>query len=210
MHSDDQQISFKFKSLIFKHAILTLIGNISTIGCPLLWMMTDIVAFLYFDILINSMVIGLGFKYNEKVYKRLCAPCITGCFLKCDKSKSRSRRQTVEAYLHRDHTFSTSTFSVSPKSAFSPPSASRPSASISRPTMLAAASTISTTNVHVPTLHEQEEVRSDSECDDHTVDHSSLPLPDVLKIPHDISTDSVTVNTIELQSPPVMEPEIST
>ena len=67
-----------------------------------LFMLLNQGAFLYADNLINCMVIGLMFRYNERHFKSLCRPCIVLCF-SCDKSSSELERK-VKAYMEGGET----------------------------------------------------------------------------------------------------------
>ena len=104
-HKDNEHIQFGMKSLIVKICILTLTGSVSTILCWSLWisdMLNFGAVFLYIDLFVNSMVIGLMFKTNEKHYKRLCKCWIILCFLNCDKSKEKLNEKQVDKYLNWD------------------------------------------------------------------------------------------------------------
>lgn len=48
-------------------------------------------AFLYVDIVVNSLVINLMFSWNEKYYKKLCGVCIMCLFRKCDPYSDESQ-----------------------------------------------------------------------------------------------------------------------
>ena len=101
-NDSDIDMKFYFKSLIVKICILTLTGSVSTITCYFLWgsFLLEIGAiFLYLDVLINVMVIGLMFKYNEKYYKKCCKCFIVLCLLNCDKSVDGAKEIEVFDYL---------------------------------------------------------------------------------------------------------------
>eukprot|EP01084_Bolivina_argentea_P154881 269962_1 len=95
-------ISFKFKSLIMKNTILTLTAATSTFLSYFLWF-TNIVgiggAFIYFDMFLNTLVIGLMFKYNDHHYRRLCKCCIYLCFMHCDRSETRLAKEQIMQYI---------------------------------------------------------------------------------------------------------------
>eukprot|EP01083_Nonionella_stella_P108169 314305_1 len=95
----------RLKALIVKNSILTVTGSISTVSSYLIWIILTFGTGLYIDLLVNCLVIGLMFKYNSKLYKRLCKCCIVMCFLKCDKSKSKMKEEDVARYVNGDHTF---------------------------------------------------------------------------------------------------------
>lgn len=106
-HKDNENIKFQFKSLIVKNTILSLTGSISTVVCWLLWrfifgVMTWL--FLYFELFINCIVIGLMFKYNDNWYKRFCKCCIMICFIKCDRSKDKLSEEEVMRYISYNST----------------------------------------------------------------------------------------------------------
>ena len=100
----DETAKFKFKSLIIKNGILTITGSISTMAAYILWL-TPILDlgyfFLYFDLFLNCLVIGLMFKYNEKWYKKCCRCCIVLCLTNCDKSKNKMSTKDVFKYVNR-------------------------------------------------------------------------------------------------------------
>ena len=99
-HADNEQIQFRFKSLIIKNSILTLSGAVSTVVCYLLWLGFIRATFLYLDLFINCVVIALMFKYNEKWYKKLCRCCILMFFIKCDQSKTKVDEEIVMRYVN--------------------------------------------------------------------------------------------------------------
>ena len=99
-HKDNDHIKFQFKSLIVKNGILTLTGSVSTIVNYLLWSSFIRATFLYLDLFINCLVIGLMFKYNEKWYKKLCKCWIILCFANCDKSKRKLKDTQIMGYVN--------------------------------------------------------------------------------------------------------------
>eukprot|EP00484_Ammonia_sp_Unknown_P020153 CAMPEP_0197035636 /NCGR_PEP_ID=MMETSP1384-20130603/13377_1 /TAXON_ID=29189 /ORGANISM="Ammonia sp." /LENGTH=355 /DNA_ID=CAMNT_0042465721 /DNA_START=126 /DNA_END=1193 /DNA_ORIENTATION=- len=95
-------VHFKLSSLILKNSILTLIGATSTLLSYALWI-TNLLGvgavFLYTDLLVNCLMIGLMFEYNEKYYKLCCKCCIVCCFRMCGTSKSDTEMARLADYI---------------------------------------------------------------------------------------------------------------
>merc|ERR1712130_389568 len=77
-NEENENLNNKFRRLAMKNAICSIQGALSTITLPLLWRQTDLVCWLYLDLLLNSVVIGLMDFRNEWLYQCICRPCI-GC-----------------------------------------------------------------------------------------------------------------------------------
>lgn len=73
----------KLKELVIKNNILVIVGCVSTTAGYALWFFTRDMWYLYSDLYINCLVIGLMFSRNELYYKRMCGPCIWICRRKC-------------------------------------------------------------------------------------------------------------------------------
>eukprot|EP01084_Bolivina_argentea_P084888 153473_1 len=98
-HND---IKFKFKWLIVKNCLLTLTGATSTLIAWSFWVLKPFgigTMFLYFDLLINVLVIALMIKYNEKYYKITCKCCIILCLRDCDKTKNKEDEAHILKYI---------------------------------------------------------------------------------------------------------------
>eukprot|EP01083_Nonionella_stella_P079603 218518_1 len=100
MNESTTYLTFVYKSLIVKNAILTITGTITTLSCYVLWISLSFTSGLYIDLFVNCLMIGLMFKYNSKLYKRLCKCCIVVCFVTCDKSKSKLTKENVDRYVN--------------------------------------------------------------------------------------------------------------
>eukprot|EP01084_Bolivina_argentea_P029656 55065_1 len=104
----NETTKFRFKTLVLKNTIVSISGSISTIACWMLWIfMIQIdyklgfgALFLYLDLFVNCMCIGLMFKYNEKWYKRICKCFILMCFNKCDKTRHKMSEHEVMEYVN--------------------------------------------------------------------------------------------------------------
>ena len=100
---ENEKIKFKFKALIVKNCILTLTGSVTSVTMYALYIMFDVGAFLYFDIFINCLVIGLMFAYNDDYYKRCCKCFVLLCFLECDKNKDALNKAETLRYVNSLH-----------------------------------------------------------------------------------------------------------
>ena len=80
-HTSDSNIGLEFRALIFKNTILVVFGLTSTIVSYSIFAVTRQSAFVFMDVVINSIVIGLMFQYNEEKYKWICRPCIAICLV---------------------------------------------------------------------------------------------------------------------------------
>ena len=80
---------FKLEALIIKNNILTIFGILSSTVGYALYISFDSI-FLFIDAVVNTMIIGLMFYWNERYYKRLCRPCMMTCFKKCDPERNHS------------------------------------------------------------------------------------------------------------------------
>ena len=96
-HNED--IKLQFKSLIIKHAILTLIGFVSSIINYVLLLVVGSKLFVLLDVFINCLVIGLMFKYNDKWYKRYCKCFIFLCFIDCCQCKRKMEDAEILEYM---------------------------------------------------------------------------------------------------------------
>ena len=106
---------FKLKSLIIKNSILTFIGSLSTlINYAIFMASTQLTGgngiFIYLDVYINTLVIGLMFQYNEKYYKKCCKCCIVLClrdldngYNKSNKKDTKRRSQLIDKYLENSY-----------------------------------------------------------------------------------------------------------
>ena len=100
----NQVKQFKFKSLIIKNQILTIVGCVTTTFGFILYPLTEDSTSICIDFLVNCVVIGLMLKWNEPYYKWLCRPCICIC-VRCYSSNSISNSEVVAQavdYLHSD------------------------------------------------------------------------------------------------------------
>lgn len=101
-----QRARFKIEALIVKNDILCVIGCISTSTGYLLWTFTFNMMFLYCDLFVNTLCIGLMFSVNEVHYKRLCRPCILLWFWRChhfeaETELARQASRRVLRYVDR-------------------------------------------------------------------------------------------------------------
>eukprot|EP01084_Bolivina_argentea_P106809 191045_1 len=74
-HNANKRITMRFKSIIIKNSIMSLVGSISTFCAYTFWMINLFgvsAVYLYIDLLINCLVIGLMFSHNNKYYQSLC------------------------------------------------------------------------------------------------------------------------------------------
>ena len=101
--SSDRSDNFQFEALIVKNNILTVVGCISTTLFYVLWFTMDPILFLFVDVMINCLVIGLMQKSNETLYKRLCGPCIMLCMIRSFK-RQRSSTEMAEIKTKRQRT----------------------------------------------------------------------------------------------------------
>ena len=102
---EDEQSKLEFKGIIVKMVILTLIGSISTAISYMLWFQGFLYVgsvFLWTDLFVNCVVIGLMFKYNEKYYKRCCRCFILLCFMRCDRGVDKVKEEDLMGYLEKD------------------------------------------------------------------------------------------------------------
>ena len=74
--SIDAKQQWDLEELILKNNILAVIGCISTTTGFVLYNFTSSTLFMLFDSYFNSLIIGLMFKWNVGIYRRLCSPCI--------------------------------------------------------------------------------------------------------------------------------------
>ena len=88
-HQDNEELKVELRSLIIKNYILSLVGSISTIVNYSLTTVINTNMFLYLDLFLNCLVIGLMFKYNKKWYQICCKCFIVLCLIICDKSKNK-------------------------------------------------------------------------------------------------------------------------
>ena len=93
-HEANGDINFEYRSLIIKNSILSLLGSISTLVTYALGFTIDFI-FLYLDVFLNCLVIGLMFKYNNKWYKICCKCFIVLCFIIYDKSKNKAKQDIL-------------------------------------------------------------------------------------------------------------------
>jgi len=97
-NKDNEHLNLNLKSLIFKNAILTVTGSVSTITAYAVWIMVPVSATpLYIDLVVNCLVIGLMSKSNEKHYKRLCRPCIMVCYNYGKQDSATSMEKEIES-----------------------------------------------------------------------------------------------------------------
>eukprot|EP01084_Bolivina_argentea_P194130 333042_1 len=105
MNKGNKNISFKFKGLIIKNSILTLCGTISTVLSYMIWIALAMsghgvgASLLYADLIVNCVVIGLMFNYNDKAYKKLCSYCIRLCLTTLDQSAHKMKESDVSGYI---------------------------------------------------------------------------------------------------------------
>ena len=76
-NDENNGLNNKFRNLVLKNAICSIHGSLSTIISPILWLKTHFVCWLYLDLFLNSMVIGLMQSHNQKLYECICNPCIS-------------------------------------------------------------------------------------------------------------------------------------
>lgn len=83
---DNQHVNLQLRKIVVQNTILIATGSISTLACYVLWFMFPIPTgfWLYLDLIVNCIVIGLSFPHNRKWYKRLCGCCIKCCWKKFD------------------------------------------------------------------------------------------------------------------------------
>eukprot|EP00484_Ammonia_sp_Unknown_P002318 CAMPEP_0197074662 /NCGR_PEP_ID=MMETSP1384-20130603/211222_1 /TAXON_ID=29189 /ORGANISM="Ammonia sp." /LENGTH=215 /DNA_ID=CAMNT_0042513503 /DNA_START=583 /DNA_END=1230 /DNA_ORIENTATION=+ len=136
---DKGQVPYRrraFRALIVKLSILTVVGFVSTVVCwvcAVKFRATVGLLFVYADVLINCLINGLMFRYNERAYKRLCKHCVACVFAMCGgkKPQMESHRQLSSGsslYLERteDVDSKDSTNRVTSVSPQSPPTTPRP------------------------------------------------------------------------------------
>ena len=97
--TNNERVKFQYKSLIIKNALLTLVGCISIIVNVSLSAATGSSMFLYFDLFINCVVIGMMFQYNDKWYKTCCKCCIVLCYVTFDKIENKMRDADILEYV---------------------------------------------------------------------------------------------------------------
>eukprot|EP01084_Bolivina_argentea_P015103 28252_1 len=82
---ENKHTTHKFKLLIIKNFICTMVGAISTVLSYILSLVLYAnlefgVIFIYSDLIINVVVIGLMFSHNKQYYEKCCKCCILFCF----------------------------------------------------------------------------------------------------------------------------------
>ena len=75
-----------------KQNILTVIGCISTTLGYVMFSTLFIAVLLHLDVFINSLVIGLMFRWNAGVYACLCRPCIMLCPYSAERKTEKNEK----------------------------------------------------------------------------------------------------------------------
>ena len=89
----NEHLKLEFKALIIRNHILTVSGLVSTLSCYATWYFVGEKTLVHLDLFVNSLVVGLMYRYNKKYYKYLCRPCILLCLRKCDRTPSKLTKQ---------------------------------------------------------------------------------------------------------------------
>ena len=97
--ASNQSKQLELQALIAKQSILTVVGCISTTIAYALYSLLTMGVMLHLDFLINGMVIGLLFRWNDGLYSCLCRPCIILC--PCSSVSSESSHMIEMAKLEQ-------------------------------------------------------------------------------------------------------------
>ena len=100
-----QKKKTKLLPVITKNAILTVVGCISTICGQFLWALAgNLTFYLFTDLLINSVIVGLMFQWNDRYFRWFCGLCIR----LCPHSKGEEKNLKMAGTVHSNAVVRTS------------------------------------------------------------------------------------------------------